>query len=76
MLYLQAGRIWIHLLLHCGLTMRIWGNMVYWFGTSRGYARDYERVDVQLEEREKEEKTRGLEHGSTCVNVVGELLRG
>lgn len=31
-----------------------------------------ERVCVQLEELEKEEKTKSLEHGSACV-IVGSL---
>lgn len=49
-----------------------------------GNVKNCERVDIQLEEREKEKKTQGMERGSTRINVGGaereretrELLRG
>lgn len=39
-----------------------------------GNAKNCEKVGIQLEEREKEEKMKDLEHGSSCVDV-GSLER-
>lgn len=68
-----------HLPLHCGLIIRLWWDMrVVWHFF--GNAKHCERVDIQLEEREKE-KTKGMEYGSTSVSVgclvreIGELLK-
>lgn len=41
---------------------------------SLGNAKDCERFDAQMEEREKEERKKGLERGSGCVKV-GNLER-
>lgn len=60
----EEGEDMNHFLLDCGFTMSLWWDMFKWFGTP-WTVKNCKRVDVQLEEPQKNEKTKVLELGCT-----------
>lgn len=65
----EAGEDVNHLQLHYGLTIRLWVGYAQLVGSSWVMLIIVRRVDVQLEEREKKEKTKDMEYGFICANV-------